>query len=118
MTKEEALEIIKEEKYYYYGLRALTAENVEQLEKTGELENSVDYCDDFGGYENCPELNGVSTIKIEDCSEESFQKALKLLKKYENFGTVLIGGDMIDSYCVDEGELVICDHVVLGELEE
>lgn len=119
MTKKEIIDIIEKREFEYYGLRALTAENVEQLKRGEDLANSVDYCDDYSTFEDCPELNGVSTIGIDYFGDldESFDRAVKLVHNYVNNGIVLVGGDNIDSYCVDEGELVISSPTILGYLE-
>ena len=119
MTKNELKAIIEKREFEYYGLRALTTENVEQLKRGEDLANSVDYCDDYSTYEDCPELNGVSTIGIDYFGDldESFDRAVKLVHNYANNRIVLIGGDNIDNYSVDEGELVISFPVILGYLE-
>ena len=117
MTKKEIMAIIEKREYEFYGLRALTKENKEQLEKGEELANSVAYCDDYS-YEESPELTGVSTIGIDYWElEESVEKALKLVKNYTNHGIVLIGGNDRDNYSYDEGELVISYPTVLGYVE-
>ena len=117
MTKKEIMAIIEKREYEFYGLRALTKENKEQLEKGEELANSVAYCDDHS-YEDSPELTGVSTIEIDYWElEENVEKALKLVKNYTNHGIVLIGGNDRDNYSYDEGELVISYPTVLGYVE-
>ena len=119
MTKNELKAIIEKRECEFYGLRALTEENVEQLKRGEDLANSVDYCDDYSTFEDCPELNGVSTIGIDYFGDldESFDRAVELVHNYVNNGIVLIGGDSIDNYSVDEGELVISFPKILGYLE-
>ncbi len=115
MTKKEIIDIIEKREYEFYGLRALTKENVEQIEKGEDLANSVVYCDDYS-YDESPVLNGVSTIEIEYYwdLEENLEEALKLVKNYENNGIVLIGGNDRDDYSYDDKEIVITNPVIIG----
>ena len=117
MTKKEIMAIVEKREYDFYGIRALTKENKEQLEKGEELANSVAYCDDYS-YEESPVLNGVSTIGIDEYDlEESIETAFRLIKNYTNHGIVLIGGNDRDNYSYDEGELVISYPTILGYVE-
>ena len=118
MTKNEILNEILKKEFEFYGLRALTKENAEQLKNGEDLANSVAYCDDYS-YEEAEELNGVSTIGIDAMweTEEELERALELIKNYEDNGIVLIAGNNIDNYSYDEGELVISNPTILGYLE-
>lgn len=118
MTKNEMLSEILKKEFEFYGLRALTKENVEQLKNGEDLANSVAYCDDYS-YEESEELNGVSTIGVDAMweTEESLEKAIELIKNYEDNGIVLIAGNNIDNYSYDEGEIVISNPTILGYLD-